>query len=95
MIGGLDLSQCNVNVNVNPLSYHYDGLVLCGLHQCSLQLYSLPWEHQVFEILIIQWPTTPILILSMTYQNLQSQKSFQVVSAVALFSLFSKPKAQI
>lgn len=62
--------------NVNSLSYHYDGLVLSGLHQCSRHLYRLPREHQVFDVLIIQWTTTPILILSMIYKNLRSQKSF-------------------
>lgn len=63
---GLDLS----------MSYHYDGLVLSGLCQCSRHLYRLPREHQVFDVLIIRWPTTPILILSMIYKNLWSQISF-------------------
>lgn len=56
---------------VSPLSYHYDGLVFCGLCKFPLQLH---WGQYVsrFQILIIQRPTTPILRLSMTYQDLRS-----------------------
>lgn len=53
-------------------SYHHDGLLLRRLRQLSLQLHRLPREHQVFELVNIRGAAAAILVLSGTYENLQS-----------------------
>ena len=57
----------------SPLSYIDDWLVLCGLADRPLWLNRVPREPHVSGFQIkIQRPTTPILVLSVTYLDLRS-----------------------
>lgn len=78
MIVGLDFSTLTLQwstvlTQAGAHSYRNDGLVLCGLCKRLLWPHWSPREQHFsrFQVIVIHWPSAPIFILSMTYQNLQ------------------------
>lgn len=64
----------------------YDELMLCGFCRSSLYLRQVPWEHQVFDVNKTHGTTTPILIFSISDQNLKSHTHTHKNSTCGFFN---------